>query len=78
MSEAEISETGRQARFARWEKLGLDRVKADLLNGGHGVVGGSPAVRDLAWEWVRFREAAQSKGGILRRDPELIRKLLLT
>ena len=77
MVDVEISEAGREARFAQWEKLGLDRVKADLLSGGHGIVGGPPAVRNLAWEWVRSKEAALSKGGILRRDPELIRKLLL-
>lgn len=58
-SDNEISEKGKQARFARWEKIGVDRIKADLAAGGHGIVGGPPAVRDLAWEWVRMKEAEQ-------------------
>jgi hypothetical protein len=62
MADDEISEGGRQARFAQWEKLGLDRVKHDLLNGGHRLVGGPPQVRELAWEWVRREEAKQAKG----------------
>jgi predicted nucleotide-binding protein len=53
----EISEEGRRARFERWEQLGPDQVKHDLLNGGRRVVGGPPAVRALAWEWVRMKEA---------------------
>lgn len=53
-----ISDAGRKARFDRWEKLGLDRVKADLVhNGGRGEVGGTNDVRELAWEWVRKKEA---------------------
>jgi len=57
---SEISQEGRIARFTKWEKQGLDRIKADLLAGGHRLVGGPPAVRDLAWEWVRMREAEQA------------------
>ena len=53
---SEISQEGRITRFAAWEKLGLDQVKHDLLNGGHRIVGGPPAVRNLAWEWVRWKE----------------------
>lgn len=75
MTEDEISEEGRRARFEQWEKLGLDRVKADLINGGHQLIGGPPSVRNLAWEWVRMREAPPPTVG--RRDKELIRKLLL-
>jgi hypothetical protein len=30
----EISEEGRQQRFARWEQFGLDQVKRDLESGG--------------------------------------------
>jgi hypothetical protein len=56
--ENEIDEEGRQARFEKWEQLGLDRIKHDLLNGGHSLVGGRPAVRRLAWEWVRMKESA--------------------
>jgi hypothetical protein len=56
MADDQISEQGRQERFARWEQIGVDQIKADLLNGGHALVGGPPAVRDLAWEWVRMKE----------------------
>jgi hypothetical protein len=43
-------------RFERWEKLGLDRVKSDLMSGGRRDVGGTPEVREMAWEWVRMKE----------------------
>ncbi len=56
MADDQISEQGRQARFARWEQIGVDRIKADLLSGGRALVGGPPAVRRLAWEWVRMKE----------------------
>lgn len=56
-----ISEEGRKHRFARWEGMGLDRVKADLVhNRGSGQVGGSHEVVNLAWEWVRMKEAENS------------------
>jgi len=58
-SDDEISAAGRAARFAQWDKLGLERVKADLLQGGTAIVGGTHAVQDLAWEWVNLREAEQ-------------------
>jgi hypothetical protein len=59
MSDKEtIGDAGREARFKQWEKIGFDRIKADLLNGGHRLVGGPPAVRELAWEWVRMKEAS--------------------
>lgn len=56
MADDQISERGRQERFARWEQIGVDRIKADLLSGAHTLVGGPPAVRALAWEWVRMKE----------------------
>ena len=65
MAGYQINEEGRQARFARWEQMGLDRVKADLLSGGHREIGGPPAVRELAWEWVRMKEQEASE--ILKR-----------
>jgi len=52
-----ISEEGKRERFARWEKIGVERIKADLLAGGDRLVGGPPAPRDLAWEWVGTKEA---------------------
>lgn len=45
------------ARYERWEKLGVDRVKADLTTtGGIREVGGGPGVADMAWEWLRMKE----------------------
>jgi hypothetical protein len=56
MADDQISEQGRQERFARWDQIGVERIKADLLSGGNALVGGPPVVRDLAWEWVRMKE----------------------
>ena len=52
----EFSEEGRKARFEQWEKLGLDRVKSDLQSDPYRRVG-SGDVQNLAWEWVRIKEA---------------------
>jgi hypothetical protein len=60
-SPSEISQEGRIARFGDWEKRGVDVIKADLLQGGTRFVGGPPAVRYLAWEWLRAKEAEQAK-----------------
>lgn len=47
----------RLARYEQWEKLGVDRVKADLIaTGGTREVGGGPGVADMAWDWVRMKE----------------------
>ena len=35
VADEQISEQGRQERFARWEQIGVDRIKADLSSGGH-------------------------------------------
>jgi len=45
------------AREEQWEKLGVDVVKQDLMNGG-GVrfVGGPPENREAALAWVRRKE----------------------
>jgi hypothetical protein len=62
MTDDEISEGGRKARFDRWERLGVDVIRTDLeATGGLRMVGGPPAVRRLAWDWVRMKEAEQSK-----------------
>jgi hypothetical protein len=46
----------RNARYEKWERLGVDRVKADLTaTGGIREVGGGP-VADMAWDWVRMKE----------------------
>ena len=59
--EDQISDAGRKARFKQWEEPGLDQVRADLLSGGHRLVGGPPAVRKLAGEWVRMKEAERQQ-----------------
>lgn len=47
----------RLARYDKWEKLGVDRVRADLTaTGGIREVGGGPGVADIAWDWVRMKE----------------------
>jgi hypothetical protein len=66
-----ISEEGRRARFERWEQLGLGRIKADLQNGGHQVVGGTQAVQDLAWEWVGMKEAEEAAAAKPQKKAEI-------
>ena len=47
----------RQARYERWETLGVDRVKADLTaTGGIREIGGGPGLVEMAWDWVRMKE----------------------
>jgi len=61
-----MTDAQRKARFERWEALGLDRVKNDLIQtGGIRDVGGPPEVRELAWEWVRIKEAEATDDGLL-------------
>jgi hypothetical protein len=62
MNDEVISEEGRRARFAQWEKLGVEAVKQDLATGGYRLVGGPPQVRALAQEWVRIKEAEAAAG----------------
>lgn len=44
------------AREEYWEKLGVDVVKQDLINGGTRFVGGPPENREAALAWVRMKE----------------------
>jgi hypothetical protein len=44
------------AREERWEKLGVDVVKHDLMNGGTRFVGGPLENQEAAMEWVRRKE----------------------
>jgi hypothetical protein len=46
----------RYSREEQWEKLGVDVVKHDLMNGGTRFVGGPPENREAAMEWVRRKE----------------------
>jgi|SRR5271169_2031098 len=53
----------KRAKFDHWDQLGLDRVKSDLTNTrGTQVVGGPPPNQELAWEWVRMKEAHAKAG----------------
>jgi hypothetical protein len=57
-----ISEAGRKARFEQWEQIGVDAIRSDLLlTGGDRLVGGPPAVRELAREWVKLKEQEQAE-----------------
>ena len=67
MADNQISEQGRQERFAQWEQIGVERIKADLFTGGYALVGGPPAERDLAWEWVRMKEREAER--IVKLEP---------
>jgi hypothetical protein len=53
-------------------KLGLDRIKEDLQNGGWHIVGGTEAVQDLAWEWVRLKEAEQAVAASAQKPAEIL------
>jgi len=64
----EISEAGRMAGFEQWEKLGLDRVKSDLQADPHRRIG-SGLVQNLAWEWVRMKEAERAKAQAVEEKP---------
>ena len=75
MSEVEISEKGHQERFAQWEKIGLDRIKHDLLDGRYRVVGGPLQEQELAWEWVRMKEAEQKEAALTMTVDETARAL---
>jgi hypothetical protein len=55
------SERTRAARFARWERIGVELVRADLRNGGRFIVGAGPRTRALAEEWLRLKDAEKLK-----------------
>jgi hypothetical protein len=60
MVHQEFSEEGRKTRFEQWEKYGADRLKSYLQADPDRRVGSKP-VQDLAWEFVRMKEAEQAK-----------------
>ncbi len=50
-------------RYAHFERLGFDRVKADMeQTGGMRDIGGPPELRELAWQWLREKEARRLVG----------------
>ena len=52
-----LEQQQRLARFARLERLGLDLVKSDLLEGRFRWVGCTMDQQEEAWEWIRMKEA---------------------
>lgn len=54
------------------QRLGLDWVKHDLLQGGHQLIGGPPAVRELAREWVRIKEAEQAAAAAREKPAAMV------
>jgi hypothetical protein len=46
MTDDQMSELGRKGRFARWDQIGVHRIKADLLGSRPGR--GPPAVPHVA------------------------------
>lgn len=53
------SDAPKKAKYAEWGRMGLDRVKSDLMmTGGMREIGGTLENRELAWQWVREQEAA--------------------
>jgi len=52
-----LEQQQRLARFACLERLGLDLVKSDLLEGRFRWVGCTMDQQEEAWEWIRMKEA---------------------
>jgi hypothetical protein len=63
---------GRLAREEYWEKLGVDVVKQDLINGGIRFEGGPPENRETALAWVRMKEEKPPLKRAVTGDWELI------
>jgi hypothetical protein len=51
-----VDDAKRQRRFERWESLGVEVVRYDLLTRKFLHVGGSPENRELAQEWVKMKD----------------------
>ena len=54
-----MDEEKKNSRHTRWEELGEDAIRADMENGGHGLVGGSPEVRQEARNWLKEKNEAR-------------------
>ena len=68
MVHQEFSEEGRRTRFEQWEKYGVERLKSDLQSDPYW----SGAVQNLAWEFVRMKEAEQAKARAAEEKPAKI------
>jgi hypothetical protein len=67
---AGFSEETRAARFARWERVGVELVRADLRNGGRFVVGGGATTRALAEEWLSLKDAERAEWNAASRQAD--------
>jgi hypothetical protein len=47
----------RAAKFNRWERIGVELVRADLKHGGRFLVGPGVQARALAEEWLKLKDA---------------------
>jgi hypothetical protein len=68
MADDEISKEGRRVRFEQWEKYGVERLKSDLQTDPYRRVGSGP-LQNLAWEFVRMKEAERTKAGVAEEKP---------
>ena len=86
MNDDLISPKDREARIARWERIGPRLIQADLESGRHRLVGGEPWT-GIAWEWLRQKDAAREgalaeaadpsgMGGLTREIKERYRELV--
>ena len=49
----------KKRRYAKWEEIGEDAIRADMDTGGYRLVGGSPEVRRLARQWLNEKRDAR-------------------
>lgn len=54
-----MNDEQKERRYARWEEIGEDAIRADMETGGHRLVGGSPEVRRLAQQWLNEKQQAR-------------------
>ena len=56
----------RAAKFARWERVGVELVRANLKSGGYSVIGPGAETKALAKEWLQLKDA--QKAASLKRS----------
>ena len=52
-----LSDRARAAKFNRWERIGINLIRADLQRGGRFIVGSTARSRALAEEWLQRKDA---------------------
>lgn len=63
-----ITERDREARIARWERIGPRLIKADLESGRHRLVGGEPWA-EIARQWLSEKDADREGALAEASDP---------